>query len=40
MHNRLLRFPGVVKDRATLTFVKYPSRDHQEATRAGSAGDR
>ena len=22
MHNRLLRFPGVVKDRATLTFVK------------------
>jgi len=27
MHNRLLRFPGVVKDRATLTFVKYPSRD-------------
>jgi len=40
MHNRLLRFPGVVKDRATLTFVKYPSRDHQEATRAGSASDR
>lgn len=22
MHNRLLKFPGVVKDRATLTFVK------------------
>jgi L-asparaginase len=22
MHNRLLRFPGVVKDRATLTFIK------------------
>ncbi len=22
MHNRLLRFPGVMKDRATLTFVK------------------
>ncbi len=22
MHNRLLRFPGVVKDRATLTFVR------------------
>jgi L-asparaginase len=22
MHNRLLRFPGVIKDRATLTFVK------------------
>ena len=40
MHNRLLRFPGVVKDRATLTFVKNSSRDHQEATRAESASDR
>lgn len=25
MHNRLLQFPGVVKDRATLTFVKSPT---------------
>jgi len=25
MHNRLLQFPGVVKDRASLTFVKNPA---------------
>jgi L-asparaginase len=31
MHNRLLRFPGVVKDRATLTFAKESSE-----TRASS----
>ncbi|MDO8629238.1 MAG: asparaginase domain-containing protein, partial [Phycisphaerales bacterium] len=40
MHNRLLRFPGVVKDRATLNFVKTPRGDQQEATPAGIAGDR
>jgi len=27
MHNRILRFPGVVKDRTTLNFVKNPSGD-------------
>lgn len=32
MHNRLLRFPGVVKDRASLTFVKNPSSAREEAT--------
>jgi L-asparaginase len=40
MHNRLLHFPGVAKDRATLTFVKTPSGDQQEATRAGSTVNR
>jgi len=36
MHNRILRFPGVVKDRTSLNFVKNPSRDQQGATRAGN----
>ena len=40
MHNRLLRFPGVLKDRATLNFVKTPSGDQQEVTRAGIASER
>ncbi|MEK7325131.1 MAG: asparaginase [Chloroflexota bacterium] len=40
MHNRLLRFPGVGKDRTSRTFVKNPSRVREEATRAGSASDR
>jgi L-asparaginase len=31
MHNRLLRFPGVVKDRKMLTFIALPQRERGRA---------
>jgi L-asparaginase len=43
MHSKILRFPGVIKDRGRMTFIKtdaaplYPpaSRPHPEATKPG-----